>query len=305
MAATGIRCLMTLQDAPYGFTEVHVNTSTDFAVVRPRLIALFKARMALCGPPAMPFRGRMSKLGVRRQVAKLTADEIGAINTVPPFAQMVGPDGALGPNASDQAKSSVLLRAVGANGTEKSIFLAGIPDPVIGEVPPGPRIAFIPAYLPLFQAYRTRLLQDGWGYVGRVTDPAVTLPVNVVGYDIDGGNNLTQVVVVGVAANYPVGLRVMIRNVTMTNRAYKSPEGQWVVDKAVDNAPLAGQCTINLRNSLGVQINQVADKGTIEFVSFTTITYSDVYPEAQTARKRGNRILVGPGRRTIRAKISL
>lgn len=306
MPAVGIRCLMKIQDDVYSIQEAHVALTTDFASAKNQFIVLFKARMALCGPPALPFVGRMTLLGANRVVDYLSAIDLATVNTVPNKAQMQDNTGVVGPNTSDQPKSCILLKATGAGNRIKSIYLAGVPDPVISEDPRGPRVAFIPTYAPLFDTY-ARILSTGgnWGYIARVTDPTITLPKEIVGLTTNMQTLLTGVVIVGNAASYPANKAVMVRNVKMSNNAYLSYAGQHVVDSSVADTPVSGQATIYLRGTVGVNIGEVLKRGTIEFVDYTTVAYTNVFPFAQTTRKRGNRSLVGPGRRLTRRKISL
>jgi hypothetical protein len=302
MALTGIRCTMICQDDRYGFSETHIYNGNDFNAAKFALVALFKRRMAICGPPAKPFRGRMSLIGARRATLLLSSQDIQSIGAAPAMA-LQGETGSLGQNDSDQPKASLQIRLTGADGRWKNVYLAGIPDLVIAENPEGPRITFIPQFNKVLGLYLRQLEQDPWGFAGQTTAGLALPPTQILAASKLVGNGLVGVTINGAA---PAGLAtktVKVYGVVMLNRALANYNGIRTIDSIAADFPAPGSTTIYLRGTEAVDVTKVRLYGTIQTLEFANVKYTGGTPIAQTTRKRGNRSLVTPGRRLIRAKI--
>lgn len=302
MAASGIRCTFVVNDAEYGFSETHVYNGTDFALAKVAALNLFKKRMAICGPPANAFKLRLSSVTTKRSTLLLGRDEIGPIN--PPAVILTDASGNIGPNNSDQPKSCLQARVRNnTTGQGRNQYIAGIPDPVIRENPEGPSVSLIPSYKSLFDAWVTELTTgEKWGWIARMVAPGEITVYPVVSFGSDVGTGFFQFVL----ATKPytaVGTKVFLRGWKMTNKAFLSPEGMWTISQIQDDTPVSGQTQYTLYGTSGINPANVLIPGTVELVDFTFRAYSTVSNLQQNTRKRGNRFLLPPGRRTKRVKV--
>jgi hypothetical protein len=304
MAATGIKCTLYINIGDETITESHVHTSTDFTAVKPAFIKLFTARMAMCGPGCTAAKGRMSLIGSSRQVTKLSADDLAIM---PPMTQqqLANTFGAPNNATSDIGKVDIIAEVAGGLGFLKRVFVAGIPEPAVGVLPNGPRVNLHPTWAPLWNAWVRQMTLGVWSYIGRDAAPGNLFKTNVLNWTTDLLDGFTGAEISTNLTKFTPGTQVMIRGVNMNNPAYQSPRGVHIVDSVSENDPVTGHNIVYLRTTQGVPIAQVKDLGTMELVLFVNRIYTTVTPSGQGTHKRGNRSVVGPGRRTIRRKISL
>lgn len=304
MPASGIRFVMTIKDDRYSISEVHVVPGVDLEAAVPKAIRLFKTRMALCGVPAVPFRGRLSVIGKRKVVRTLSQTELKMVGQ-PTLTTYTGPGGSAGTNESDQPKASIQVVFRKNDGTENSGYLGGVPDPVIRENPEGPAIELVPAYQALFDAYRSELLTTGWGCIAKVKDDASTKLRSVMGMETNLNTSLSEVFSASFAPELGVGTKIFLRGMKPQQRAFRALTGQWEVYTVTVNSPVAGQSRYALRDSKGYNLLDAKALGTVELVDYTFASYVDVKLGQQTTRKRGNRSLASPGRRLKPVRVSL
>lgn len=304
MPATGIRFTMFIHDGVKGISETHVYNAETIDVAKPFAIELFKKRMRLCGPPCVPFRGRLSVLGAKRRVRLLSRDELLSIGNAPVENLVMGKTD-LGANTSDVPNTCILARRYGSNDQGSTFYVAGVPDAVITLSPAGPIIQQIPQYLTYWNDYCNELKNQAWGFVSRVLDGGgfTSKAVTAVNKDVEDGFLGFSVASAGGA--FSVGSTVQARGFKATNRAYKIPQGQYKVDRYVADSPAAGSTTYYLRGTADLTPASIAFLGSLENVDYTTRKITSVTAEGQTTRKRGNRFLSGLGRRTRRVKVSL
>ncbi len=304
MAATGVRCTAVYRCDIFDFSETHIfATTTSFADAEVPFQNLVKARLHISGFPTQIYAMRMSVVGNTNFTRLLDISKVSGENPIEQVRKGLG--GSDVTNAADQPKSC--LTAVGQNnqGGKKLIYLAGIPDAIIGEDPTGPRFVSNGWYLPLFQAYADQLCNGKWGWIGRThgLTPPVKQPILSIISDLNIG--LTGVVVSSVPAGIVVGSKVAVSRVRKKNAAFEPINGMWTVREVRANAPLAGQNTLYLNGTGLLPVTQyVQGTGTVQLVDYSTILYSTLVADKQTTRKRGNRSLVGPAKRSTPKYIS-
>jgi hypothetical protein len=293
-----VRVTMFMADDVFGISETHdYNTSGDLTTVVQPAINLLKARMKLMGFGVSIVGVRLSKEGVYRDSLVLDPSQWAGIP--PGQFNYSGPSGNAGTNDPDQAKACVLVRAESGTLHRKSIFLAGIPDIIIREDPRGPALVQVPQWLTDFNTYAQLLITGPWGFIGR-SDPTGTLAqFPISGVLTQAGTNLVGIVVSTALITYNQLDFIVIHNSTRTNKAYASLNGRWQIGE-VDAGPGAGFNTYYLLNSQLVPVPTIINRGTVQKLDYSFLKYSNLQVIGQTTRKRGNRFLAPPGRRTIR-----
>jgi hypothetical protein len=293
-----IRATFFFEDDQFGISETHdyqTGGALDTAVAPA--IALLKKRMKLMGFGVTIVGVRLSKEGVFRD--SLVLDPTDWAGIAPPAFNYSGPAGNAGTNDPDQAKACVLVRAESSSLHRKSIYLSGIPDIIIREDPRGPALTQVPQWLSDFNAYANELIVQPWGFIGR-SDPAGALAqFPIAGIVTQAGTGLIGIVVANALITYPVLQFVAIHGSTRTHPAYASLNGRWQIGSA-EAGPGVGFTTYFLLNSQNVAAPTVINRGTVQAVDFSFLKYTRAQIIGQTTRKRGNRFLAPPGRRTIR-----
>jgi hypothetical protein len=300
MAASGVRVTMIMRSGDYAVTETHtLTTANTLAEAELPAMNLMKARMDLSGFGTVAKGMRLSKEGVFRDSRLMTEAELRGLNPALDN-QLRKKGGRLVDNASDEAKACYLLRAEANEVKRKPIFLAGIPDEVIFTSPEeDPRIVQ-PWWKALWDAYKTLLETAGWGFVAKGVPPQVPPATNAADVIVQQGTNRIGIVTAGAIGGITVGSTIQARGFRRTHVAYNTLNGEWQVSTILTDSPAAGQTTYVLRNSENVPVDQITKLGTIERLEFFTYKYSLVKLNKPTTRRRGNRVLVGPGRRRIK-----
>jgi hypothetical protein len=293
MAATGIKCLMTIQDDRYAIGEFHIQNSNDFDAVKPRFISLFKQRMLLSGPPAIAFRGRMSLIGARRVTRTLSKIDL-ALAGIASSQTFTNKDGKSADNTSDQPKSSVQLLLTTEDGTTHSTYLGAIPDVIVGELPEGPEVGLFPGYAVVVKAYTDLLVSDAWGTTVRAKDDATVQAKGISDVVVDDATGLVQVTAPTFDPQVVRNQKVMIRGFLPENKAFKRLTGIYRISLVSDAG--GGQSNYLLLGTAGLNVNHPLSKGTIEKVDYVFKKYIAGSIGLQTTRKRGNRQLAGPGK---------
>jgi len=304
MPATGIRCTFFFQEDIFGFTETHVLTAvTDPALARQPCLDLLKKRLLVSGPPVECVGIRMSQLGVFRSFLNITPDQIGNTES-PPVIYGTGGDSLSGPNDADQPKSCVLLKMDHDSKTHRNMYLAGIPDIIIGEDPKGVRFGPVATWYKAYKAWVAQLIKGNWGFVAKAPNVPPTDQKAVKGVTFNNVTNQVGVYLPTVGGAWIQGALLQLQGFTRTNVAYASLNGKWAIASVQADSPVAGQSTYYLLNSSGVPISQIVKFGTAQLYDTQAVTYVDVGIESQTTRKRGNRFLVPLGRRKTIKRLS-
>ncbi len=303
MPASGVRCTFIMNEGLLGFSETFIYNAEQIASAIEPAKALFKLRMKLCGPPVVAFRCRLSRETVRRDARLLDVEDLQGLTTM--TGTISGDTGPLGQADADQPKAAIQVRMQASDTAIRNMYIAGVPDVLVRMNPKGPAVAAVAAWTANFNLWKGALIAQPWGYIGRQTDVAVTLPRKVVAWQVRVLDGLLGLTVVGNAGSFVVGGKTHARGFQMKNKAYKNPNGIHEVESVKVDDPIAGQTTIFLRGTEGIAASTIRNPGTLELVDYTFQKITSVQVIDQTTRKRGARSLSTPGRRTIRTKVSL
>jgi hypothetical protein len=305
MPLSGCRATFFYNAPPYGFSETHVcTTASSITAAINNAYQLAKLRMLLCGPPCTFAYARLSMEGVFRDSQVFTPAEW--VVPPPPPVSMAGGGVPTEPNDADQGKACILLRLNAGDSRRSSLYLAGIPDPIIGTDPQGPRAQQYAAWLTLFNNWMNYLLNNNWGAIYRTLPAGAFQQVPVVGVVTQALTNWIGVVVPTNVLTFTVGQSVQLTGFRMSNRAYFPLNGKWTISSVTANSPVAGQNTYYLYNSQTVSADTVTNilNARIQLIDYSPYNYTTVQILNQTTRKRGNRSLVGPGRRKVQKYIT-
>lgn len=307
MSFTGIRCTMIFDEEGSSFSETYSIDSTDFAVVKPAFVSLFKARAKLCGPPVTAAEGRMTLVnaGKANRTYELL-DNVSIESISVPAGMMQTAFRGQQSNTADRAQACVQVIFQAGQRHHRNGYLAGVPDELIGMNPVLIPNHVSPTWQALFDSWKALLVgTPRWGYDGRFKLGDAVAPVQrtVTGLINRLADGLLGVQYTPGGLSLPAGSKACLRNFIMSNRAYLSPNGIWKVAETVVDSPVAGTNTTYLRGSENVFAGNVTDFGTIEDVLDGFIGFTDVIIKRQANRKRGKSFGGTPGRRTIRHKI--
>jgi hypothetical protein len=305
MAATGARVTMFFQDDVFGFSETHDYLGvTELVSPQADTKLLIKARMLCMGQGILFVGCRLSLEGVFRDSELILAADLGNLPTQSTTQTGAGvPDA---PPDPDQAKSCLLLRLEATSIMRRPLYMAGVPDAVIGENPRVNRARDYASWYNAFQAWGALLSNGKWGSVFRTPrgGPGGNPEFNVQGVLNDPNTGEFSIIMNDADVTFAAQQKIQLRLFQMTNRNYLPANGVWQIH-AVNLGPGAGQHTYALWNSSKVTAPTIKLPGVARLVNFVTAAY-DGPPQiiGQTTRKRGNRFLTGPGRRTIRKYVN-
>jgi hypothetical protein len=312
MALQGWSCLFTWRCSNYAINESYIwNGPTDepIATVYPAALNLMKLRSLMMGFGVVAVRLRISKIGAFRVYYNAPPDDINAIQvgkqqiqilnppigTNPPVAQTV--DG-----AADQPKSCVTVDfySVDFSGHSRK-YLAGIPDVLVRTDPDGPYTVGDATWLAAFNAWSTALLNGNskWTFKAK-GGVAKILPDT---YLTDATTGLFIVQCATIAPPLIAGNFLQLQGWKMTSKVYFSPNGTWQI-KTVQNGTKPGFTQYILAGTGNVTSSLVLNTGTIAVPGAAQTSFGKVQLAKDTTRKRGNRSLVAPGRRLVRARVS-
>jgi len=303
MPATGCRVTMIFQDDILAISETHNRvTVTDIASAVNDAKNLVKARMRCMGEGVVFVECRLSMEGVWRDSFIISAADMGPLGTQSGI--LTSGVQLQEPASPDQAKSCLLLRLQATPQQHRPLYAAGIPDAVIGENPRENRAQNFPQFWQALTAYMDYLTSGLWGSVFRPLPTGTFTWFKSSGYANDANTGLFGFDMLGATATFNVGDKVQLRNFAQVNRAYATPNGQWQIQSILVDMPIAGTNRYLLFGSSGVAATTVKLPGYVQRIDFSTVQYQSWTLLGQTTRKRGNRLLAGPGRRLIRKRIS-
>jgi hypothetical protein len=294
----GIRCLIQLELGGLAINEAHIwGTNTSMLMdALPDFKNLFAARLALCGNDVNAVGGRLSVLGEPRNSYQLTGDDINGFVGLNAQNTTATPVPAAG-TQPDQSKACITLVARSTSGNATKIYLAGVPDLILGgsnrnDIAPGQDW-----WRKLLAPYVNLLVTRPWGWSG-ISPPQKTFPTFQVpiAFGNAGANGLLYVVCTTLAGIAVPG-QIQIGKVGRTNLAYTPANGVWTLTNVQADTPVPGQSTYTVANSAGVAgANQLAGTGYVGPYAKAKYAYASVAIDKQTTRKRGNRTLAGPAR---------
>lgn len=308
MAKVGVRVTMLFEEAGLSFSEAHTwVTDVDMSQVKEPAKVLVQTRANVCGT-GVTLRGvRLSKEADFRDSMVFSAKDIQGIKfpSAALFTSGAKPIATGYAREADQTKACVLLRAESGTVKRKSIFLAGVPDVVLGTDPSGPKIALFPAWEEALQNYIAQLIVDSWGFMARSPQTGELAPRRVVSVVVQPVTNRLGIVIATGGAAYTLGSDIQTRLFKRSNPAYTSLNKIWQISQVSLGSPVAGQDTYYLLGSETVPVSTITKLGVVQGVEYSPAEYTNIQPQGQTTRKRGNRQLAGPGRRTIRRSIGV
>lgn len=298
MAFDQNKVTLLFRDGVYAISESHWTVGAEeLAVTVPKMKKLAIARYKLMGAGVQIIGARVSKEGVFRDSLMLGPDDLAIPVRGTNADKLDNGEGSTGD--PDQAKACPLIRAEGGTQHRKSIYLSGVPDDVIRGNPPVLNFGGVPGFQLKFDAYAKELITKGWGFA--VVDQVVAAATKkaVLACVTQAVTGLLGIVTSGTITGAVIGTKLQLRNFKMKNPAYKSPNGRQVIGQ-IEEGPGAGQFTYWLLNSAGILPANIFLFGSAERVEYTVQAYTELIPRNPTTRKRGNRSLAGPGRRSTR-----
>lgn len=301
MPATGVRCTFIMRGDLLAITETHVfvsSPSLDDAQVGA--LKLFKLRLALSGFPTRPVALRMSVVGSPRVFRTLGDEDLAGI--APVANNYKDRAGNFVNNNADQSKACLQLSADYADTKHKRIYLAGVPDVVLGDPDEPGHIVDNAWWLALFNSWRNELTGrlKPWGFIAR-TDPAgVFARVQVQAASNQVGTQNFGVAVLGAIPNANLGTLLQTTRFKRNNVAFRSQNGTFQISAIDVNVPANGFTTYYFRDTSGIASSTITRLGFVQPIDYTTFKYQRIEIDKDTTRKRGNRVLATPGRRTIR-----
>ena len=303
MPVNGNKVTMIFQNGQYGFSESHIylgNASLDATF--PDANTMLKARYKMMGALVQAVAVRISKEGVFRDSKIFDAEDLAIPQKGLNEDKLAG--GGEQKNTPDQSKACGLLRMEAGNTNRRSLYLAGIPDALIEGAPPVFNIYNIPGWDKIYKAWKNLMIGGKWGFVIRDQSVFNTTKLPIVAFSQQNVTGLLGVTVAGTVSVVAPYNRLVIKGCRVSNRAYRNPNGSWQIAQT-EAGPNAGQTTYWLLNSRGVLASTVTANGFLGALDFTAVPYTDVIVRVPTTRKRGNRSLVGPGRRSTRQYLSV
>lgn len=306
MAATGVLVTMLFEESGLSFSEAHVWTvNADLNLVKDPAKELVQARANCCGAGVSLVGVRLSKVQDFRDSIVFSATEIQGIVFPTGKLYTSGADKITAgySNDADQAKACVLLRAEAGTTKRKSIYMAGVPDVILGTDPNGPKTTLFTAWTAFLNAYINVLVTKSWGFVARADQQGALAKQDVQDLVVQAGTNRIGLVCDSGGPTYAVGKLVQTRLFQSSNSAYKSLNGIWQVSAVALGSPAAGKNTYYLLGSNQVPFSSIVRNGFVQGVDYAATRYTAVQPQGQTTRKRGNRQLAGPGRRKTKKSI--
>lgn len=302
MAVSGIRVTFVFEVGRHGPTETHVLNVGEVADAIEPAMTLAKARRKIMGAGTRFFAVRLSKEGVFRDSRVFSLEQIAMINSV--SLALTGSNAGITDNSTDQAAACLNVRLEASDLSRKTLFLAGVPDAVLRQNPESPPDQIPAPWLGAFDAWANVLNTAAWGFTGRsITAGEGIVPRQVVGSATEVGTNNVQLIITTPAPQFTIAQQVQLRGFKMLNKAYTPAQGIFAVGNVEQDAPIAGQTRLTLRSSSAIDVATIKDFGTVEKVDYQFRKYVRVQMQRQTTRKRGNRTLSGPGRRTTRERI--
>lgn len=171
----------------------------------------------------------------------------------------------------------------------KTLYLAGIPDPLIRLSPPGPDYNAVPDFMKGWRAYRDLLCNGSWGFKARaLANPSFAVPI--YDWQIQPEAPFELVAIIPSEDDFAgVGDDVQVRNVKGVNRGVRVPNGKWAVR---GKAQVGILMQYTLRNAVGYDPTQFMKPGSVEPIMWQDAIYVEGKIVGQATRKRG----VGPVR---------
>lgn len=286
---------LLIQEGRFDANETYYGDgSLDATTVQANAVTLANARQAMMPAGVSLFRIRISAAFAPYQTFQ-----------VPPPLFAGAPGWKPGPGENqdgnpDQAKAALQVdKYSGVRHQRGRFFLFGVPDVTLGGAS-DPRPVISPAsWAAAFNAW-VAIVQATWKNRMRTDTTAGGLRLQVTAVDNAGANGLLRIVIPTPDMTWGVGARVQLRRFTQDRGAVPRINAIYQIVARLDATPAGGSSTLTLRGTDIPDTTTVIGLGTAELVAYVLQQITKAIPVEQTTRKRGNRGLVGPGRRLIR-----
>lgn len=200
----------------------------------------------------------------------------------------------------DQVRSAMHVEVIRQGQRIGLRYLAGFPDDISLTEPGTLNRQFNKAWYGLFNAWRRKVIDDGWAI--KSLDKGTAFPLNnVITYRLRNAAPSVLGVVIPSTAPWTstTGMKVALQGVRMTRRGLESPNGTWVIDATEVDTP-ALQRTIWLRGTEGFDPSQFLTLGKIRAVSYSYVNPTWLEPVGVGIHKRGKPFGSPVGRRPTR-----
>lgn len=288
------------------WTEVHflpgIN-SPDDAAAKLAAVNLANARVDLLGSGVYLNEVRLSATDILRDSVQLPVGEVGN-----PESAKATPDPATltAYGRADLTNVCVRLRMGASSKKWKNMYMAGIPDLLTNTALKTVDLAAVPLWGTKFQIWKNLIAPKEGGPYGffALADPAnaTFAPKPIKDYTVEGAApGRLGVKLLTADTGWTVGAKIHIRKVVLLNNAYRSPVGVWTIGGTIVDAP-SGMTTYFLRNSEGINIDNIKELGTAELVGKTYWTYTFATILGLGTRKRGVSSAASHGRSRKKAQ---
>lgn len=298
MPVTACTVTFIFSDGDDDITESwqYIGASTIDPVIAPAL-KLLKVRNKLMAPGVSPRYVRLSLYGIFRDSEILDLNTLGSVGSPPDtYVNIEGQTVSLTP---DQAKACVLVRMEQSSLIRRSLFMSGLPSGLL-RVPAGlPPVVAYPAWLTNFKTWQNLITSGVWGFVAKTRGggaPALTQIQQVI---VDQGTGLVGLITNGQIPGSTTGGKVVVTGQLRTNPAYKPLNGTWYV-YSIGTQGTPVQYVTYLRGTQGIDPLQLLKIGFCYVPDYTAYPFTVAEIRGLSTRKRGNRSLVGPGRKRSR-----
>jgi hypothetical protein len=291
----GWKASLIMQEGDHNAVETYyANGALSDVAVATQAVSLANVRVAMLPVASLLKRIRISAMFAPYQTFQLDPTTFPHVGVWVP-----GPGEPVDPKP-DQAKAALQVdKYSGTRHQRGRFYVFSVPDITLGGVDDG-RATLSPAsWNNAFNNWVTEM-KANWRNKFRTDTTGGGLRVQVTGADNAGDNGLFRIVVPIPLATWAVGQRLQLRKFTQLRGTQTTVNGVYNVVKRVDLQPDGASTTFTLRDQVTPDSLSILALGTAELVNFTLEQITKVIPVQQTTRKRGNRSLVGPGRRRIR-----
>lgn len=275
-----------------GCTEAWANRSiTGIEDGRKKGAALVRQRLKLCGYGVRFNAARVALLPRQGQSEWITLAGILTTHTdflVDPETAVPSPT--VGPpdletwDKSDLGTTDVKVQYLNRTiGRKKIANHAGIPDSLIRTDPEGPALVAVGAWWDAFKVWRSYLINNGWGWIGRQRTPAKP----VIKWQTQAVTGLLQAVLADADASFVLNDLVLVSRVRVRMKGQRSPNGGPYQIRERSSA--GGQTTYTLACTEAILPGNVCFSGTMREYAL------DIIPvEAADILKQGSHRRGGP-----------
>ncbi len=200
----------------------------------------------------------------------------------------------------DQGKAALQVdKYSGTRHQRGRFYLFGVPDITLGGTNDALPTLTPSSWATAFNNWRNLVISTFRNRF-RTDTTAGGLRIQVTNADNAGVNGLFRIVLPTPDMTWAIGARVQLRRFTQIRGTQIKINGVYQITARADATPATGSSTLTLRAVNIPDSTTIIGLGTAELVAYQLAQITKVVPVEQTTRKRGNRSLVGPGRRRTR-----